>query len=160
MLDPRNWRRLVVGILVTILLCAYSWIISRNYCNTMYVLRELSLHYSFPVTIFLHSFLLKTEIIGQTILFCNTFFFISWNKISVNRRWWYLKGPCQKLGSKASFMWHQESNMSGYNVILGRYLADLTGGTECLMVDSKALLSSRLLRFQLIRISAGYQSSR
>ena len=68
--------------------------------------------------------------------------------------WWYLKGPCQKLGSKASFMWHQESNMSGYNVILGRYLADLTGGTECLMVDSKALLSSRLLRFQLIRISA------
>ena len=53
----------------------------------------------------------------------------------------------------------QESNMSGYNVILGRYLADLTRGTECLMVDSKALLSFRLLRFQLIQILAGYQLS-
>ena len=40
-----------------------------------YVFRELSLHYSFPVTIFLHSFLLKTEIIGQTILFQQYIFF-------------------------------------------------------------------------------------
>ena len=41
----------------------------------MYIFRELSLYYSFPVTIFLHSFLLKTEIIGQTILFSNTLFY-------------------------------------------------------------------------------------
>ena len=57
------------------------------------------------------------------------------------------------------FISDEESNMSGYNVILGRYLADLTRGTECLMVDSKALLSSRLLRFQLVHISAGYLSN-
>ena len=38
MLDPRKWRRLVVGISVTILLCAYSWIFSRNYWTFIFPL--------------------------------------------------------------------------------------------------------------------------